>query len=60
MKNVYFISYTIYADGDYQQIINKGSTTMELTVSELRQLGKVQKYQKEWRRMNLGVRMIKE
>ncbi len=41
MKNVYFISYTIYADGDYQQIINKGSTTMELTVSELRQLGKV-------------------
>lgn len=28
MKNVYFISYTIYADGDYQQIINKGSTTI--------------------------------
>lgn len=34
-KSLYFIAYTVYAFGDYNKIINKGSTTMNMGQEEI-------------------------
>ena len=41
MEVLYFISYTVYGDGDYRNIINRGCTTMNLTPEQASKLGMV-------------------